>query len=246
MTGSENGELILFIEEGQAPIKEENNILLTAAGNGVNSFNYIDGNGLNASFNFDNTAYGISESKLSSLRTFKLSLPTYKIQYPQQQTITISNDSIFYNTQLAQNINSVAVNIMRERFLTEMANALARQLTKKLVEVGATALAEGIARSTDKREATDSSKEEQEKLAKKKEDRINTAGEIAGFALNIFNAVNEKADTRNWQSLPAFVHYVRIPLHTGENTITVATNGINKTIKVIGGKGLQMMGVAVE
>jgi uncharacterized protein len=246
MTGSENGELILFIEEGQAPIKEENNILLTAAGNGINSFNYIDGNGLNASFNFDNTAYGISDSKLSSLRTFKLSLPTYKIQYPQQQTITISNDSIFYNAQLAQNINSVAVNVMRERFLTEMANALARQLTKKLVEVGATALAEGIARSTDKREATDSSKEEQEKLAKKKEDRINTAGEIAGFALNIFNAVNEKADTRNWQSLPAFVHYVRIPLHAGENTITVAANGVNKIIKVNGGKGLQMMGVAVE
>jgi uncharacterized protein len=245
-TTVENGELILFLEEGQSPIKEENNILLTSAGNGVNSFNYIDANGLNASFNFDNAAYGISDNKLSSLRTFRLSLPTYKIQYAQPQNILISNDSIFYNAEIVQNINSVAINVMKERFLTEMANALARQLTKKLLEVGVEALAEGVARSTDKREAADSSKAEQEKLTKKKDDRINAAGEIAGFAMNIFNAVNEKADTRNWQSLPAFVHYVRIPLHAGENTITVAANGINKTIKVNGGKGLQMMGVAVE
>ena len=245
INNNENGALILFIEEGQAPVKEENNILLTSAGNGVNSFNYIDFNGQNANFNFDNTAYNISNNKLSSLRTFKLSLPTYRVQYLQQQNIKISNDSIFFDAQLAQNINSVAVNVMKERFLTELANALVRQLTKKLVEEGVTTLAEGIARSTDKRDATDSNKEEQEKLYKKKEDRINTVGEIAGFAMNIFNAVNEKADTRNWQSLPAFVHYVRIPLHAGENNIKVVVSGTTKTIKVNGRKGLQMMGVEI-
>ena len=45
-------ELILFIEEGAAPVKEEKNFLLTAGANGINSFNYIDADGLNANLNF--------------------------------------------------------------------------------------------------------------------------------------------------------------------------------------------------
>jgi uncharacterized protein len=164
----------------------------------------------------------------------------------QPQNIVVSNDSINYHTELAQNINSICTNVMKERFLKEMGNALARQLTKKLMEKGTEALAKGVVRSTDKREAADTTNTEKEKLEKKKENRINAAGDIAGLAMNIFNAVNEKADTRNWQSLPAFVHYVRIPLHEGENNITVSSNGINKTIKVHGGKGLQMMGLTIE
>jgi uncharacterized protein len=245
-TSAENGELILFLEEGQAPVKEEKNFFLTASSNGINSFNYIDANGTNANFNFNASNYGIAEDKITSLRAFKLSLPSYSIQYAQPQNIIVSNNEKNYTPQLAQNVNSIAINVLRERFLVEMGNALARQITKKLLEKGTEAVAEGIARSTDKREAKDTTASEKEKTEKKKEDRINRAGEIAGLAMNIFNTINEKADTRNWQSLPAFVSYVRIPLHEGENTINISTNGAIKTIKVNGGRGLQMMGVAVE
>jgi uncharacterized protein len=245
-TTTENGELILFLEEGQAPTKEEKTFFLTAGSNGISSFNYIDGNGNNANFNFNANNYGIAEDKITSLRAFKLSLPTYSIQYSQPQSIIVSNKENNYTPQLAQNVNSVAVNVLQERFLTEMGNALARQITKKLLEKGTEAAAEGIARSTDKREANDTTSAEKEKTEKKKEDRINRAGEVAGLAMNIFNTINEKADTRNWQSLPAFVSYLRIPLHAGENTINISTNGAIKTIKVNGGKGLQMMGLAVE
>ena len=241
-----SGELILFLEEGNAPIKEENNFFLTATKDGINSFNYVDANGYNSNFNFNNAAYNISDDKLASIRTFKLALPSYRVQYFESQNIVVSNDSVLYNTEMAQNINSVTVNVMKERFLIEMGNALARQLTKKLLEKGTEALAEGIARSTDKREAADTSNTEKEKLEKKKEDRINKVGNVVGLAMNIFNTINEKADTRNWQSLPAFVHYVRIPLHEGENTITITSNGVNKTIKVKGGKGLQMMGMEIH
>ena len=245
-TPTENGELILFLEEGQAPVKEEKTFFLTAGSNGISSFNYIDVNGISNNFNFNASNYGIADDKITSFRSFKLSLPTYSIQYLQQQNIIVSNNQNNYTAQLAQNVNSIAVNVLQERFLTEMGNALARQLTKKLLEKGTKALAEGIARSTDKREANDSTKAEKEKSEKKKEDRINRAGEIAGLAMNIFNTINEKADTRNWQSLPAFVSYVRIPLQAGENTINISTGSTTKTIKVNGGKGLQMMGVAVE
>jgi hypothetical protein len=30
--------------------------------------------------------------------------------------------------------------------------------------------------------------------------------------MNLINTATEKADTRNWQSLPAYIHYVRVPL----------------------------------
>jgi uncharacterized protein len=245
-TSTDNGELILFLEEGQAPIKEEKSFFLTAGSNGISNFNYIDANGTSANFNFNASNYGIAEDKITSLRVFKLTLPTYSIQYAQPQNIIVSNNENNYTPQLAQNVNSIAVNVLKERFLTEMGNALARQITKKLLEKGTEAAAEGIARSTDKREAKDTTASEKEKTEKKKEDRINRAGEIAGLAMNIFNTINEKADTRNWQSLPAFVSYVRIPLKAGENTINISTGGTTKTIKVNGGKGLQMMGVAVE
>jgi len=62
----------------------------------------------------------------------------------------------------------------------------------------------------------------------------------------MINTVTEKADTRNWQSLPAFISYVRIPLAAGENTITLQQNGVSKTITVTAGKGLQLMGTSVN
>ncbi len=50
--------------------------------------------------------------------------------------------------------------------------------------------------------------------------------EYAGLALGIANAASEKADTRNWQSLPSQIHYMRVPLQQGTNTIKVTcSNG---------------------
>jgi len=43
----------------------------------------------------------------------------------------------------------------------------------------------------------------------------------AGTILSIVNAVTEKADTRNWQSLPHSISYTRIPLVNGNNTLTL-------------------------
>lgn len=40
-----------------------------------------------------------------------------------------------------------------------------------------------------------------------------------GTALTVFNAVSEKADTRNWQTLPAQIHYTRIPMMADTNQV---------------------------
>lgn len=241
------GSLILFLEEGQAPVKEEKNFFLTTGSGGLGTFNYVDANGLNSNFNFNYNEYGITETKLSTLRTWRVALPQYAVQYaqPQRMTVTTGN-GISYSPQLAEDLNNVAVNILKERFLTEMANALARQITKKVVEKGTQAAAESIAKSNDKKADTTADAAEKQKQQQKKEDNAKQAGEIAGLLINLVNTATEKADTRNWQSLPAYVSYVRIPLAAGENTITVSSNGNPVTLKVTGKRGIQMMGVTVD
>jgi hypothetical protein len=48
----------------------------------------------------------------------------------------------------------------------------------------------------------------------KKQDR--TMGAIVGM----INAMTEKADTRNWQTLPYSIYYCRVPLKEGQNSLT--------------------------
>lgn len=66
-----------------------------------------------------------------------------------------------------------------------------------------------------------------------------------GTALSIFNALMEKADTRNWQTLPSSLNYVRIPLQPGKNNIKIiytAPNGktLENTFEVTGNGQLQI------
>ena len=63
-----------------------------------------------------------------------------------------------------------------------------------------------------------------------------------GTLRNIVNTVSERADTRNWQSLPYSISYTRIPLKEGQNTINLKTynaQGANSTqsFKFSGEKG---------
>ena len=58
-------------------------------------------------------------------------------------------------------------------------------------------------------------------LKKISELALSKENEYAGAALGIVNVATEKADTRNWQTLPGQIHYTRIPLKEGENKITL-------------------------
>lgn len=42
-----------------------------------------------------------------------------------------------------------------------------------------------------------------------------------GAIVGAINAATEKADTRNWQTLPHRIHYARVPLKSGENPIVL-------------------------
>lgn len=46
-----------------------------------------------------------------------------------------------------------------------------------------------------------------------------------GFAVGLANAFTEKADTRNWQTLPYSISYVRVPLNSPDNQIQLEFSG---------------------
>jgi len=56
--------------------------------------------------------------------------------------------------------------------------------------------------------------------------------ENLGTLVNIVNTMTEKADTRNWQTLPYAIHYARIPLKEGENNFAFKCYSSNNKSKV--------------
>ncbi len=232
---NEAGELILFIEEGRAPVKEQKTIYLNADGNG-SGFLYVNDQGANDCYDFDYRYHGFSAADITRAGTLKIALPTYRPRSLYSNDKYLLVNGVEYRPQLMQDINSVATNILRERYVEEMARAIARQLTKQLMQKGAEAVGEAASRSTDKKNANNNSSTpaQQEDEKKKRAQKIKEAGEAAGLVMSLFNKVTEKADTRNWQSLPAFISYVRIPLREGENNIVFKTGGVEKNISVTG------------
>jgi hypothetical protein len=61
-----------------------------------------------------------------------------------------------------------------------------------------------------------------EALANKKDDNL-------GTVISIINAITEKADTRNWQTLPYAIHYTRIPLNKGIHNVNLLLDENNIT-----------------
>lgn len=56
--------------------------------------------------------------------------------------------------------------------------------------------------------------------------------EALGTLVNIVNTVTEKADTRNWQTLPYSISYARVPLNKGLNEINLKIYAPNGGTKV--------------
>ena len=56
-------------------------------------------------------------------------------------------------------------------------------------------------------------------LKKISEIQLQQQNEALGALATITNAVTEKADTRNWQTLPHTIYYARVPLNEGGNEV---------------------------
>jgi hypothetical protein len=67
-------------------------------------------------------------------------------------------------------------------------------------------------------------------LKKATEHSIRKEDDRLGALVGMVNAITEKADTRNWQTLPHNIYYSRIPLKEGSNTVKfTVTAGTDKS-----------------
>jgi len=230
-------ELILFFENGIAPIKEEQNFVLTSSDRG--SFFVTDAWGIRQNINFNGL---VGNDKLSSIRSIRVAMPVYRRISQNSIINTVKVNDSNYNTYLVENLDDLSTSLLKERWLKELTNAAIRQITKKVIEKGSEKAATTIAENNTKENNKNGTKKNDEQ--KKKDKETNEAiGETIGFLVNIFNTATEKADTRSWQSLPANISFARIPLKEGQNEIRYTLNNIEQTINIMSKKGMQFYSI---
>jgi hypothetical protein len=215
---SEGGELVVFWENGLAPVKREQNFFFALTKDGLGNFSFVDQAGaFNIPFDFS-TGVKADDLKVENLRSFRVAFPRY-----EEQPINYTNASINLNDQLyyfekAQNINELAFATLRQRFIKDMSLTLSRLAVKKLAE---------------------------EAARPKKDDKNKSEKEALALAIQIFTLASEKADTRNWQSLPHTIFYTRLPLKKGHNSVKFILEGQGAktepvTLEIEGNGGLQV------
>lgn len=211
------GEVVVFWENGLAPVKQEENFFFALTKDGFGNFSFVDPTG---SFNipFDFTT-GVSKSALrvEDLRSLRVAFPKYVEQPVSLAGAYIHANNQNYRLQKAENINALAFATLRERFIKDMSLTLSRLAVKKLAEIAA------------RPKEDDKNKKEKEALA---------------LAIQVFALASEKADTRNWQSLPHTIYYSRVPLQPGENKLQFRTEPLSAgaapvTLEVTGNGSLE-------
>jgi hypothetical protein len=65
-------------------------------------------------------------------------------------------------------------------------------------------------------------------LKKATEHSLRKEDERLGAVIGIVNAITEKADTRNWQTLPHSIYYSRVPLKEGVNPVKFTLQSQNQ------------------
>lgn len=148
-----------------------------------------------------------------------IAIPKYRERgtYYSNAAIEVNNQDVPFN--LAEDIYPIAKQCLKDRMLRETIDLVARFATKKAASAGLGALGKEL-------------------LGDTAGDLIKLGGDVAG-------AATEKADTRNWQTLPATISYIRVPLHEGENKFLIkkqGPQGIDRdTIYIQYKKGLQIV-----
>lgn len=192
---SEGGELVVFFENGMAPVKEQQDFFFSMT-KGLSGFYFVDSGGneipFDASMNFS------GDADMGSLNTLHVAFPKFVSRPLVYHSIRVSGMMDTLNAEKTEDITSLAQAIQKERFVKEMSATLSRLAVKKAAQY----------------------------LVKGKEDAKNKELRNGLSSLiDIYAAASEKADTRNWQTLPSEIYYVRLPLKRGENKVEISLNG---------------------
>ena len=166
------------------------------------SITFINAGYHNGWVTFTNAEYGLSfpvyvGDKSKEEKQAFADLSVIRVAFPKY----IERRKMFYSAQLVTEGKSYNLE------LTENINAIAFQCLKdRMVRE----IAGGISRLATKKSL--------EALARKQD-------ETFGAILGIINSATEKADTRNWQTLPYSISYARIPLSEGVKNVQLKAIG---------------------
>lgn len=224
-----NGELLIFWENGKAPVKQQMNPVFNLL-HSNNQYYFVDRSNQQR-YDLDQSYCAACYTQISSAPgiladLFRITLPYYTTTRPAFTAATAMVNGKSYSFEEGVDVSALANATLNERQGKEIAKALTRLLVKKLTEVSAGAIAKAVATKpaeSDKKEA-DKTAEEKKKEQEKK-DRAEAIGNGTEILVKLFNMATEKADTRNWQSLPASIQYVRIPLQQGTNEVQINFSG---------------------
>lgn len=223
------GELIIFWENGAAPVKAQRNLFFSLIKNG-DTYLFNDANGL---FSIPYHHSKSNELKLENFRSFRVAVPELVPQPEHFSSASVSVNERKYTPEKAQNISNLAILTLKQRLVKDLAASFARLAVKKLTE--------GAIRSSGQTDTSGKNNVEKKKVEKSKNQR-----EALALGLQVLNFATEKADTRNWQSLPHSIYYLRIPLEKGKNNITMTLDGLKQkeiSFDVNGTGGMQFRNV---
>lgn len=149
-----------------------------------------------------------------------IAIPKYlsRESYYQQASVTVDGKDHYF--ELSEDYFSIAKQCLKDRMLREAVDIALRVVAKKSAGKGLSMLANQFLGST--------------------------ASQVTSLATDVTNAATEQADTRNWQTLPSTISYMRIPLKEGDNTFQLKKYGPNGSvdedqIHITGKPGLQVM-----
>ena len=185
-----NGDLICLWMNGLGPVKSEWGLTFTNLGmkDGMLLFGNDE---LGATFPlFIGNNSSDEQASLKNLSIIRIAMPKYLERKPLAQQAVLQTSQGNYPFEMAENINAIAFQCLKDRLLREVGNSLLRFATKKALE----------------------------EVGRSQNDNL-------GLVINLVNAATEKADTRNWQSLPYSISYTRVSLPEGEQALQIVQNG---------------------
>ncbi|WP_121965410.1 COG3014 family protein [Myroides sp. N17-2] len=199
---SSGGDVVVFWENGRAPVKEQENLFFTLAKGDSGALVFTNALGFVIPLDF-----GIAgKTNLSDIHSVNIAYPKYIVQpLPYTGATVTVKDSKVLPFEKAQDLDALAVLTLKERAGKELGKILTRVAVKKAAEYAVKAAARSTSKDSD----------------------ANAILEGIGLGVQLFNMFSEKADTRNWQTLPAQINYVRIPLEIGKNSVKVSKTRAN-------------------
>jgi hypothetical protein len=157
-------------------------------------------------------------TNLGSINAIAIPKYTKSVSYYGKAALVVGGKEKYFET--TQDFYSVAKQCLKDRMLREAVNIAVRFAAKK----GGSLLLQEIAKQAMGKDGA----------------------ELVKFGADAAGAITEKADTRNWQSLPATISYARVPLVPGNNKFLIKKYGPQgvvdtDTINITYKRGLQIV-----